>query len=173
MEITMLDPLINEYRGRKGDTVYYMRGETQCERPYLKASDHNTQTQKDNRSRFGRAVRSWQELPAEEKDKYAKKALYLNMSGYNLYISEYMKSGISQEAKPQPEQSQAFLMLSAERQHSSAFASSSLPLRFIFAYASLTRLTWPLLIEIGKQSGENGAICPSGIAPPDSPYYFL
>lgn len=52
----------------------------------------NTPAQLQTRENIRLAVASWQELTEEQKIAYNKRAEGLNMSGYNLYIREYIKS---------------------------------------------------------------------------------
>ncbi len=99
MAVLKLSWFIESISGRDGNVVYYMRRGTQCLRVYIKPPDPNTQAQKENRGRFGMAVRSWQLLTDEEKNKFAIRAKHINMSGYNLFISEFMKAETSSKAK--------------------------------------------------------------------------
>ncbi len=92
MDITEFFPLIDSISGRFGNKVRYNRNNKPCVRTYVKPRNPNTLCQRINRHRFTDAVKSWQELNQEDKDKYNRKARYLNMSGYNLYISIYMKA---------------------------------------------------------------------------------
>jgi len=78
--------------GRMGDIVFYSFYDRQYARLYCKPVDPKTVEQKIIRKTFGDAVRSWQALSPEEQYKYNKKARRLPMTGYNLYISNYMKS---------------------------------------------------------------------------------
>lgn len=52
----------------------------------------NTPAQLNTRQNIRNAVASWQELTEEQKIAYNERARGLNMSGYNLYIREYIKS---------------------------------------------------------------------------------
>jgi hypothetical protein len=89
-----LDLMFNGFSGRLGNIVLYTRYDNQYARIYSIPVNPDTNEQKMIRKTFGDAVRSWQELPQPEKDKYNKKARRLPMSGYNLYISCYMKENI-------------------------------------------------------------------------------
>jgi len=89
-----LDPMFNAVSGRLGNIVLYNRYDQQYARIYSMPVNPGTDGQRLIRRTFGDAVRSWQELTQPEKDKYNKKARRLPMSGYNLYISGYMKENI-------------------------------------------------------------------------------
>lgn len=52
----------------------------------------NTPAQLNTRQNIRLAVASWRSLTENEKMPYNKRAEGLNMSGYNLYIREYIKS---------------------------------------------------------------------------------
>lgn len=85
---------IMEPGGRMGDLVFYScRGKVYT-RMYTKPANPNTDKQKAVRKTFGDAVRSWQSLPADIQAKYNKKARRINLSGYNMYISQYMKGNL-------------------------------------------------------------------------------
>ncbi len=83
--------LINSISGKMGNVVFYVRRSTQCVRMYVIPRNPDTEAQRLVRRAFGDAVRSWQSMCPEERYAYIRKARYLNMSGYNLYISEYLK----------------------------------------------------------------------------------
>ena len=55
-------------------------------------SNPKTESQLLTRSNLSNAVSSWQDLTEEAKNFYNNKARGFNMSGYNLYIREYIKS---------------------------------------------------------------------------------
>ena len=99
MAILTLNPVFTSLSGHCGDIVFYMRRGTQCARSYIIPPNPNTPEQKNNRSRFAEAVRSWQQLTGEEKTRFTgiiRKRFYdqyKRMSAYNIYISEYMKTG--------------------------------------------------------------------------------
>jgi hypothetical protein len=89
------NPLVESMSGKAGNKVYYKRWDKLFMRQRVKGTNPNTEEQRSNRQSFTEAVKSWQALAEEEKSKYNKKARYLNMSGYNLYISGFMKERIS------------------------------------------------------------------------------
>ncbi len=83
--------LINSISGRIGNVVFYKRLGVQCVRLHVIPRNPDTVAQRVVRRCFGDAVRSWQAMTEDEKYSYNRKARYLNMSGYNLYISNYLK----------------------------------------------------------------------------------
>jgi len=52
----------------------------------------HTEAQQTRREKFADAVAGWQSLTKEQKKFYNKSAIGLNMSGYNLYLSQYIKN---------------------------------------------------------------------------------
>ncbi len=83
--------LINSIRGKIGNVVFYTNRGTQCVRAHVIPRNPDTEAQRLVRRSFGDAVRSWQSMTPDERYSYNRKARYLNMSGYNLYISKYLK----------------------------------------------------------------------------------
>jgi len=90
-----LASFLTEISGRLGNVVFYNSYGREYLRVYVKPENPDTDKQKTVRKTFGDAVRSWQSLPDEQKQKYNKKARRLSLSGYNLYISIYMKDNLS------------------------------------------------------------------------------
>jgi len=88
---------LTEVSGHLGNFVYYNSYGREYIRVYTKPENPDTAKQKIVRKTFGDAVRSWQSLPSEQHQKYNKKARRLSLSGYNLYISIYMKDNLSHE----------------------------------------------------------------------------
>jgi hypothetical protein len=86
--------MINSISGRIGNLVFYKRRGTQCVRVHVIPRNPDTEAQRIVRCAFGDAVRSWQAMTSDQKHEYIRKARYLNMSGYNLFISKYMKKVI-------------------------------------------------------------------------------
>lgn len=60
--------------------------------PFYTPSNPQTQTQQNWRGIFAGAVAGWQGLTDQQKAVYNLKAKYKNLSGYNLYLSEYLFS---------------------------------------------------------------------------------
>lgn len=100
MATATLNPLLKSVRGRIGSFVFYTRKNTQCIRTHVVPRNPDTVSQRNIRSSFAEAVKSWQALTVEERYKYTRRARGMNMSGYNLYISEYLKNRISASSKP-------------------------------------------------------------------------
>ncbi len=88
-------PMIKAIHGRIGNLVFYYSRGTQCIRTHVIPRNPDTEAQRIVRRTFAGAVRSWQAMTLEERYPYRRKARYMNMSGYNLYISEYIKTRIS------------------------------------------------------------------------------
>lgn len=95
MAIATLNPLLVSISGRIGSVVFYRRKKTQCIRMYVVPRNPDTILQRNVRKTFADAVKSWQMLTTEEKCKYRRRARGTTMSGYNLYISEYIKETTS------------------------------------------------------------------------------
>ncbi len=91
--------LINSISGRIGNVVFYLNRERQCVRTHVIPRNPDTEAQRAVRRSFGDAVHLWQAMSPDEKYSYNRKARYLNMSGYNLFISNYLKKIMQDEAK--------------------------------------------------------------------------
>ena len=92
MATAILNPIITEITGRMGNLVFYRRHNTQCLRTYVIPRNPDTSAQKIVRNNFAEAVKSWQSMTPDEKYKFTRKARNLQMSGYNLYISTFIKT---------------------------------------------------------------------------------
>ena len=92
MATAKLNPLITEISGRIGVLVFYKRRNKQCIRTYVVPRNPDTFAQKIVRGNFADAVKAWQSITPDEKYIFTRKARKLQMSGYNLYISIYMKA---------------------------------------------------------------------------------
>ncbi len=88
-------PMIRSIHGRIGNMVFYFRNGRQCVRIHVIPRNPDTEAQRIIRRVFGDAVRSWQAMTDDERYVFNRKARYMTVSGYNLYISEYMRTGIS------------------------------------------------------------------------------
>ncbi len=86
--------LINSISGRIGNVVFYTRRGTLCVRTHVIPRNPNTYAQRIVRRNFAEAVLTWQSMTEDERYSYNRKARYLNMSGYNLFISNYLKRAI-------------------------------------------------------------------------------
>ena len=87
-----LNPVFESVSGSLGKIVFYRRWRQQYARVYVKPTNPDTAAQRANRNLFAEAMKSWQLLSEEEKERYRKKARRLPMYGHNLFISEYMKT---------------------------------------------------------------------------------
>jgi hypothetical protein len=91
--------LINSISGRIGNVVFYKRLGTQCARVHVIPRNPDTEARRAVRKSFGNAVRTWQSMSPDERYTYIRKTRYLNMSGYNLFISNYLKRIMQDEPK--------------------------------------------------------------------------
>ncbi len=100
MAIATPNIMIRSIHGRIGNLVFYYRRRavngagTQCVRMHVIPRNPDTEAQRRVRCAFRNAVLSWQSMTADEKYAFNRKARFMNMSGYNLYISQYMRSKI-------------------------------------------------------------------------------
>ena len=92
MAVVTLNPVFRSMKGRIGGIVFYNNNDMLCARIKAIPVNPDTEEQRIVRKTFGDAVRSWQSLAIEDKQKYNKKARRLSKKGYNLYISLYMKN---------------------------------------------------------------------------------
>jgi hypothetical protein len=84
------DPLIRTVSGRVGSLVFYAYGNKQYARRYVVPVNTGTPAQKKGRTLFAEAVFAWQNLSFSARDKWNKKCRFMNLSGYNLFISSYI-----------------------------------------------------------------------------------
>jgi len=94
MAVVTLNPVFRSMKGRIGGIVFYNNNDMLYARIKAIPANPDTEEQRIVRKTFGDAVRSWQSLPIEDKQKYNKKARRLSKKGYNLYISLYMKNNL-------------------------------------------------------------------------------
>ncbi len=87
-----LNPMFTVFSGRMGNIVFYRINKKLCARSYVIPRNPDTEKQRVNRSLFAEAVKAWQALPEEEKERYNRSASRKGdpCSGYNLFISSYM-----------------------------------------------------------------------------------
>jgi hypothetical protein len=83
--------IISGISGRMGNRVYYLRNEKQCSRAHVMPANPRTKRQQQGRTRFAGLVTRWRSLGPSLKENWSRRARNLNMSGYNLFISENMK----------------------------------------------------------------------------------
>ena len=91
MCIVKLNPAVLGMHGRIGSMVFYQRMGMQCARIYVIPHNPDTAKQRSNRNLFRDAISTWQSLSTEEKISWNSRAGRKNYSGYNLFISYYMK----------------------------------------------------------------------------------
>ena len=91
MATVRLNPAFDSVHGKIGKIVHYNRNGVQCARSYAVPRNPDTAAQRRNRKTFAEAVKLWQELSPGEKYRYNRNARKLRMSGYNLFISRYLK----------------------------------------------------------------------------------
>ena len=94
MATATLNPMINKISGKIGSVVFYQRKNKQCIRTWVLPHNPDTAAQKRTRGKFATAVRSWQTMSGDERYIFTRKARGKNMSGYNLFISQYLTKTI-------------------------------------------------------------------------------
>lgn len=62
---------------------------------FYRPTDPKTYPQQTNRGRFAAAILAWRDLTFVEQLVYDRRAVGKHMSGYNLFISEYMSARIA------------------------------------------------------------------------------
>jgi hypothetical protein len=60
--------------------------------PYYIPKNPRTEEQQNQRAKMTAAVAEWQDLTDEQKSAYNKKAKFLQMSGYNYFLKQYLLS---------------------------------------------------------------------------------
>jgi len=101
-EIRALSFIFTGISGKLGGRVYYTRNGKVCSRRHI--TPHNPQTgrQQARRSRFAGAVLAWRGLGMETRTEWNRRARGLMMSGYNLFIREYISRPCEAEPAPLP-----------------------------------------------------------------------
>lgn len=89
-----LNPMFQRLSGGIGRIVHYNRYGRQYCRIHVNPANPRTECQQAVRGTFADAVRSWQQLTHTEQSGYNRKARYKTMTGYNLYISLFMKANM-------------------------------------------------------------------------------
>ena len=76
--------------------IYQIRSEPEgqitVKRDFYIPAEPGTPAQQSNWTKFANAVLAWQALTPEQKAVYNTRAKYKNLSGYNLYLREYLLS---------------------------------------------------------------------------------
>lgn len=91
MATVRLNPAFDSVHGKIGKIVHYNRNGIQCARSYAVPRNPDTPAQRENRKTFAEAVKLWQKLTPDEKYRFNRKAVKKRVSGYNLFISLYLK----------------------------------------------------------------------------------
>ena len=91
MALITLNPMFTKVGGRMGSIVHYNRLGTQCVRRHVIPRNPDSAAQRLVRDSFRDAVALWQVMPMAERKDWNRRARYMHMSGYNLFISRYMK----------------------------------------------------------------------------------
>jgi len=94
MALATLHPMFMNTSGRMGRLVYYNRRGIQCVRRHVIPGNPDTAAQRAVRSSFADAVHAWQALADQEKAMWRQKARYRNVTGYNMFVSRYMKDNL-------------------------------------------------------------------------------
>jgi hypothetical protein len=82
----------NLYSGTIGKSkTACIRDGKQYFRTHVIPNDPKTAKQMEQRRKYARAVETWKKLSDDEKEIYNRRATNLNMSGYNLFISEFTR----------------------------------------------------------------------------------
>ena len=95
MARTSLNPMFIDINGRIGRLVLYNRRGSQCIRTYVIPQNPDSPAQRCVRSSFRDAVHAWQALPGCDKSAWNRRACRMSMSGYNLFISRFIKSSLA------------------------------------------------------------------------------
>ncbi|MBI4977912.1 MAG: hypothetical protein HZC28_10530 [Spirochaetes bacterium] len=98
MALISLSFPIARLHGRLGTVVFCVWKGVRYARRYVPHNRSNTPLQAHRRMSFRLAVYAWRMLDGTAKERYAQRAMHLNMSGYNLYISETLRGGKEHEA---------------------------------------------------------------------------
>jgi hypothetical protein len=83
---------VKSIHGRMGDIVFVYRNGKQHARPYVRPRNPKTRAQRARRSVFAKAISAWQALSAQEKSLWNTRARRKNRTGYNLFISNYLRT---------------------------------------------------------------------------------
>jgi len=94
-----LNPMFASLDGKIGRIVHFSRYGRQYCRIHVVPANPRTDCQQAVRNIFAEAVRSWRELSPEAQGEYNRRARYMPLSGYNLYISRYMKANMAEAGK--------------------------------------------------------------------------
>ncbi len=91
MAITKLHPFLRTAHGGLDGLVLYRRYGKTCIKRRTIPFNPRTEPQVKCRGNFSGSVKAWQVLPEEEKNLYRVRAKRKKKSGYNLFMSEYLR----------------------------------------------------------------------------------
>ena len=114
----LLPSYLKEARGRMQDAVLCRRRGREYMRPYLVPRNPDTPAQRAVRGSFRDAVHAWQAMSTGEKNQWNFRARYKAATGYNLFMSHYMKQTCSASYR------------SASSKQAGSYSTVSLPQRF-------------------------------------------
>ena len=100
MATVKLNPTFIEMKGNIGRLIYYKRMGKVCVRSHIIPRNPKTEAQQLNRGIFAAAIKSWQLLSPEEKSSWKAKGRKKGHTGYNYYVSEYMRHSGRRELHP-------------------------------------------------------------------------
>jgi hypothetical protein len=126
MKVT-LNPVFESMRGNLDGIVYYTCHGKVRARLYAVPRDPRTVSQRACRDAFAHAIRAWRELSSDEKNYWMALGRRKKISGYNAFISAYLKEKGARTVKPAS---------SAPKQE--AYAGSSVPVNALPAYTQCT-----------------------------------
>ena len=89
-ELPILNKILEEMIKGKRVVPYKRHGKIFL-RKYRKPKDPRTKKQIRYRRKFKKALNEWKNLTKEEKEKYKQSAKDLSITGFNLFISKYLK----------------------------------------------------------------------------------
>jgi hypothetical protein len=135
MAKVVLASYIKSIHGRLGNVIFYNVKGNQYARAWSMPRNPRTAKQQKNRKTFAEAVKLWQSMSPGEKEAYNIMARGKPLSGYNLFISMYMK-GYGIKIK--------FIIRAAETERAAVSAPSHLRVSsgtppFIYLYTAFTK----------------------------------
>jgi len=135
-----LDPMFQKLSGHLGNIVHYNRFGRQYCRIHVIPANPRTESQQALRATFADAVRSWQNLSHDEQAAFNHKARYKTITGYNLYISLFMKANMPAAAATESAAVSNNVFPQSADGNPEAFSSVALPfMRADILYSCLKR----------------------------------
>ena len=132
-----LNPVFMSIDGKIGRLVHFNRYGRQYCRVHVVPANPRTKCQQAVRNIFAEAVRSWRELSPETQGEYNRRARYMPLSGYNLYVGGYMKRNIiiNTESVRKAEISAGILAIPSRYSHKGTVLHHSLTAPFQLLYS--------------------------------------